>query len=95
MNKCNVANTLAKVGLRLETDLEEEVVDATTYRSMVGSLRYLCNTQPDVSYSVCIVSRYMQNPRVSHMNVAKAFLGMCKEHTTIVFYFNEEREEWS
>ncbi|WVY91230.1 hypothetical protein V8G54_036744 [Vigna mungo] len=52
MQKCNAANTPVELDLRLETDLEEEVVDATFYRSMVGSLRYSCNTRPDVSYSV-------------------------------------------
>lgn len=74
MQKCNAANTLPEVGLRLETDPEEEAVDATFYRSMVGSLRYLCNTRPDVSYNVGLVSRYMQNSKTSHLNAVKRIL---------------------
>ncbi|XP_014523651.1 uncharacterized protein LOC106779947 [Vigna radiata var. radiata] len=74
MHDCNAANTPAEVGLRLEIDPEEEAVDVTYYRSMVGSLRYLCNTRPDVSYSVGLVSRYMQNPRISHLNAVKRIL---------------------
>lgn len=38
-------------------------VDATTYRSVIGSLRYLVNTRPDIAYSVGIVSRYMQTQK--------------------------------
>ncbi|WVY91580.1 hypothetical protein V8G54_037094 [Vigna mungo] len=74
MVNCNVANTLAEVGLRLEKDPEEEAVDLTAYRRMVGSLRYLCNTIPDLSYSVGVLSRYMECPRISHLNAAKRIL---------------------
>ncbi|XP_052726011.1 secreted RxLR effector protein 161-like [Vigna angularis] len=41
---------------------------------MVGSLRYLCNTRPDLSYSVGVVSRYMECPRISHLNAVKRIL---------------------
>ncbi|XP_014501147.1 uncharacterized protein LOC106761996 [Vigna radiata var. radiata] len=61
MLQCNSATTPAEVGLKLEKDPEEEAVDPTEYRRMVGSLRYLCNTRPDISYSVGLVSRFMQN----------------------------------
>ncbi|XP_047167115.1 secreted RxLR effector protein 161-like [Vigna umbellata] len=48
---------------------------------MVGSLRYLCNTRPDISYSVGLVNRFMQNPRVSHLNVVKRILRYLKGTT--------------
>ncbi|XP_014503366.1 uncharacterized protein LOC106763714 [Vigna radiata var. radiata] len=62
------------MGVKLEKDPEEEAVDPTEYRRMVGSLRYLCNTRPYISYSVGVVNRYMQNPRVSHLNAIKRIL---------------------
>lgn len=74
MVDCNAANTPAEVGLRLEKEPEEEVVDPTTYRRMVGSLRYLCNTIPYLSYSVGVISRYIECPKVSHLNVVKQIL---------------------
>jgi hypothetical protein len=41
-------------------------LDATKYRNMIGSLRYLVNTRLDMAYSVGIVSRYMETTRMSH-----------------------------
>ncbi|XP_047163693.1 uncharacterized mitochondrial protein AtMg00810-like [Vigna umbellata] len=78
MDQCNSATTPAEVGIKLEKDPEEEAVDPTEYRRMVGSLRYLCNTRPDISYSVGLVSRFMQNPRVSHLNAVKRILRYLK-----------------
>ncbi|XP_047171768.1 uncharacterized mitochondrial protein AtMg00810-like [Vigna umbellata] len=78
MNHCNSANTPTEVGLKLEKDPEEEGVDPTEYRKMVGSLRYLCNTRPDISYNVGLVSRYMQNPRISHLMAIKRILRYLK-----------------
>ena len=44
------------------------------YRKIVGSLWYLCNTRPDISYNVGFISKYMHNPRVSNMNATKRVL---------------------
>ena len=50
------------------------MVDSTTYRQLIGSLIYLTNTHPDLSYVVSILSRFMQEPRDSHRNAAKRVL---------------------
>lgn len=49
-------------------------VDTTMYRSVVGSLRYLVHTRPDLAYSVGIVSRFMENPTTEHMSAAQLIL---------------------
>ncbi|XP_039134342.1 secreted RxLR effector protein 161-like [Dioscorea cayenensis subsp. rotundata] len=49
-------------------------VDATLYRSIVGSLRYLVNTRPDIAYAVGIVSRFMEGPTTQHMAAMKHIL---------------------
>jgi hypothetical protein len=42
--------------LKLRKESESAKVDATEYRSLVGSLRYLVNTRPDLAFSVGYVS---------------------------------------
>jgi hypothetical protein len=51
-----------------------EMVDNTIYRQLIGSLIYLTNTRPDLSYAVSILSRFMQQPRDNHWNAAKRVL---------------------
>jgi hypothetical protein len=46
--------------LKLSHDSTTEEVDATQYRRLVGSLRYLAHTQPDLAFSVGYISRFMQ-----------------------------------
>ncbi|XP_074347523.1 secreted RxLR effector protein 161-like [Apium graveolens] len=41
---------------------------------MVGGLRYLVHTRPDIAFVVGIVSRFMEHPTVMHMNVAQRIL---------------------
>jgi hypothetical protein len=49
-------------------------VDATEYRGLVGCLRYLVHTRPDISFAVGYVSRFMEHPTVDHLNAVKRIL---------------------
>jgi hypothetical protein len=60
--------------LKLSKEDKSPPVDATKYRSIIGSLRYLVNTRPDLAYSVGIVSRYMEMPRSTHWAAVKQIL---------------------
>jgi len=44
------------------------------YRSIVGSLRYLVNSRPDLAYSVGYVSRFMEAPTAEHLVAVKRVL---------------------
>lgn len=48
------------------------------FKSLVGSLRYLCNSRPDISFGVGLISRFMDDPRHSHLVAAKRILRYLK-----------------
>jgi hypothetical protein len=52
--------------LKLSRDSTTEKVDATPYRRLVGSLRYLTHTRPNLAFYVGYVSRFMQRPTTEH-----------------------------
>jgi len=92
MQYSNYANTPIEVGLKLEKNHDEGSVDPTQYRSIVGSLCYLCNTRPDLSFNVGLVSRYMQEPKVSHLLIVKCILRYLHGTEKLRIYFFVERE---
>ncbi|XP_066334353.1 secreted RxLR effector protein 161-like [Miscanthus floridulus] len=49
-------------------------VDATEYRNVIGSLRYLCNSRPDLAFAVGYLSRFMEAPCQEHMAAVKRVL---------------------
>jgi hypothetical protein len=42
-------------------------VDQKAYRSMIGSLLYLCASRPDIMLSVCMCARFQSDPREYHL----------------------------
>ena len=50
MTGCNPCQVPMETRLKLSKLSSEPPVDATTYRSIVGSLRYLVNTHPDLAF---------------------------------------------
>nr|XP_027187919.1 uncharacterized protein LOC113785507 [Cicer arietinum] len=103
MQDCNGSSTPSESGLVLSkegNDLEgnDELIDPTTFKKIVGSLRYLCNTRPDISYSVGMVSRYMEKSRTSHYMAAKRILRYIKETIELELLYsiklNEEEAEF-
>ncbi|XP_058740875.1 uncharacterized mitochondrial protein AtMg00810-like [Vicia villosa] len=65
LQKCKVVVTPSETNHKLDSDSDGDSVDATTFKQLVGSLRYLCNTRPDIFYAVGIVSRFMSKPKCS------------------------------
>ncbi|XP_059669236.1 uncharacterized mitochondrial protein AtMg00810-like [Cornus florida] len=49
-------------------------VDASLYRSLVGSLLYLTSSRPDIMYATSLLSRFMHNPSQIHVGAAKRVL---------------------
>jgi hypothetical protein len=78
MKHCNSAYNPIVPGCKLSKDGSGAVVDATMYKQMVGSLMYLTATRPDLMYSVCLISRYMEKPTEMHLQAVKKILRYLK-----------------
>ncbi|CAA7039007.1 unnamed protein product [Microthlaspi erraticum] len=89
MEDCNPVHTPMEAGLKLSKATEEKDIDATTYRKLVGCLRYLLHTRPDLSYCVGVLSRYMQNPKESHGAAMKQCLRYLRGTTTLGLVFKK------
>lgn len=78
MENCNEVATPMETTYKLLIDETESEVDGTLYKQIVGSLRFLCHSRPDISFSVGLVSRFMSKPRTSHMAAVKRILRYLK-----------------
>lgn len=62
MQDCNIVQTRMEARLKLSKMSSNPPVDDKFYRSVVGSLRYLVHTRPDIAYAMGIVSQFMEKP---------------------------------
>lgn len=92
MSDCNSCCIPMDPRCKLSKHDEEPPVDASTYRSIIGSLRYLVNTRPDLAYSVGVVSRYMESPTTSHMNAVKQILRYVKGTLNLGIEYKKNQE---
>nr|GEX60086.1 zinc finger, CCHC-type [Tanacetum cinerariifolium] len=74
MIDCNETLIPMDPGTRLTKIKEGTMVNSADYRSLIGCLRYLLHTRPDLSYSVGLLSRSMQEPREQHMKAIRQVL---------------------
>ena len=78
MNECKSVRTPLEARFKLGTERGKDEVNPSRFRSLIGNLRYLLNTRPDLTYSVNYLSRYMSNLRSEHINAAKRVLRYIK-----------------
>lgn len=78
MLNCNPCNYPMEQRLQLDKDEGGQLVNATEFRCIVGSLRYLTHTRPDISYAVRVVSRFMEKSTVKHQQAVKHILRYVK-----------------
>ncbi|CAA0822344.1 cysteine-rich RLK (RECEPTOR-like protein kinase) 8 [Striga hermonthica] len=78
MADCKSCATPMEERLKLTKASTAAKVDATLYRSIVGGLRYLVHTRPDIAFAVGYVSRFMEDPREDHWVAVKRLLRYVK-----------------
>jgi len=74
MAGCKAVATPMEERIKLSKQSTAAKVDATLYRSIVGGLRWLTHTRPDIAFAVGYVSRFMEDPREDHWAAVKRLL---------------------
>jgi hypothetical protein len=74
LNNSKPSNTSIEVNLKLHKNDDDPIDD----QSLVGNLVYLTITRPDISFSVNIVSQFMNNPRHLHLDVVHCIIHYLK-----------------
>jgi hypothetical protein len=78
MMDCNPTKYPMEQRAQLHKDPDGQLVDATEYRRVIGCLRYLLHTRPDLSFAVGVASRFMEKPTVMHYKAVKQILRYLK-----------------
>jgi hypothetical protein len=74
LSSCNPSTSLMESRLKLSKVGTEEAVNITEYQSVIGALRYLLHTWPDLAFSVGYLSRFMETPHTDHLTAIKRVL---------------------
>ena len=61
--------------------------DPTAYRRLIGRLVYLTNTRPDISFSVGLLSQFMDKPMIEHHQAALRILKYVKMSPSLGLFF--------
>nr|GEY16903.1 hypothetical protein [Tanacetum cinerariifolium] len=71
MESCDPVGTLMEVKDKLDLDQNGTPVNATKYRSMIGSLMYLTSSRPDIVHATCLCVWYQAKPAEKHLKEVK------------------------
>jgi hypothetical protein len=74
MEKAKHAKTPMDSSGHLDLNEEGKIVDQKLYRSMIGSLLYLCASRSDIMLSVCMCGRFQANPKECYLVAVKRIL---------------------
>lgn len=92
MEDCNSVRNLMVPGNKLSKEGNRTSLDATSFKQLVGSLRYLTATRPDLIYSVNMVSQFMESPGEPHLAAVKHILRYVKGTRDFVIQYGRGRD---
>jgi hypothetical protein len=78
MTECKPVASPFLSGVKFEDAGTTPLVESALYRQLVGSLLYLTHTRPDISFTVGVCSRYMQESHELHWKDANRILRYVK-----------------
>jgi hypothetical protein len=71
MKDAKLAKTPMGTNGHLDLNKGGKTVDQKAYRSMIGSLLYLCASRTDIMLSVCMCDRFQSDPKECHLVAIK------------------------
>ncbi|XP_026443029.1 uncharacterized protein LOC113342846 [Papaver somniferum] len=83
MLECNPCSTPVAKGQRVSISYGVLLTNPSEYRTIVGTLQYLCMKRPDICFGVNYVSQYMHSPIDVHMLLVKRILRYLKGSISI------------
>jgi hypothetical protein len=92
MLECKAMNTPMETKLKLLVDTLSELVDATLYRQIIGSLMYLTNLRLDICFVVNTLSQYLVEPKRVHLVAAKHVMRYVKGTLDFGLYYNGDHD---
>jgi hypothetical protein len=92
MLECKSMNTPMEAKLKLLVDTSLDLIDATLYRQIIGSLMYLTNTRPNIYFAVNTLSRFLVEPRPVHLVVAKHVMRYLKGTMDYGFIYDGDHD---
>ncbi|XP_021288354.1 uncharacterized protein LOC110419580 [Herrania umbratica] len=78
MENCKSINNPIATNLKLSSSDNEGLADPSLFRSVIRSSLYLSSSRPDIMFSTNLLSRFMHNPSMAHLAVAKRVLRYVK-----------------
>ena len=87
MNDCKTIRTPMPTNGHLDADEKGKHFDQQVYRSMIGSLLYLCASRPDIMLLVCMCARFQANPKESHHTTVKIFVRYLAHTPTLGLWY--------
>jgi hypothetical protein len=74
IDKAKPIKTPMSTNGHLDVDLGGTSVDQKVYRSIIGSLLYLCASMPDIMLSVCMCARFQVAPKDYYLRAVKRIM---------------------
>nr|GEV81696.1 retrovirus-related Pol polyprotein from transposon TNT 1-94 [Tanacetum cinerariifolium] len=71
LNTCDIIGTPKDIKDKLDLDQIGTPVDATKYRNMIGALKYLTSSRPDIVHATYVCAKYQAHPTKKHLKEVK------------------------
>lgn len=62
MEACMLMLTPVRKRLKLVKDGNDDLVNATNFKRLIGTLKYLITTKPNIVHGIEIISKFMDSP---------------------------------